>query len=149
MAKLGILTSPLSTESGEIDGFAYVPSTLDPVNQHRSSSQASFLDYATHTTSIKVYTHALARQVLSSNNKTANGALVESGRRKFTSSAMKEVILSAGVFQSPLLMLSSIGPRQTLTQYDTPIIADLPSVGQNLQDQPFFSIQNRVDVPSS
>ena len=31
-----------------------------------------------------------------------------------------------------MLMVSGIGPRQTLEQHDIPVISDLPGVGQNL-----------------
>ncbi|THW24298.1 GMC oxidoreductase [Aureobasidium pullulans] len=108
------------------------------------------LDYAMRTTSIKVYTHALARQILFTHDKVANGVLVQSGSKNYTLSATKEVILSAGAFQSPqMLMVSGIGPRETLQKYGIPVIADLPGVGQNLQDQPTIGSVYRVNVPTS
>ncbi|KAF7298412.1 Choline dehydrogenase [Mycena kentingensis (nom. inval.)] len=49
--------------------------------------------------------------------------------------ARHEVILSAGVFQSPqLLMLSGIGDRQQLTKFGIETVVHLPGVGSNLQD---------------
>lgn len=47
----------------------------------------------------------------------------------------KELILSAGSFDTPkLLMLSGIGPKDELSKHDIPIVADLPGVGQGLRD---------------
>ena len=51
--------------------------------------------------------------------------------------AEREVILCAGAYNSPqLLMLSGVGPAEALTLLQIPVVADLPSVGQNLQDHP-------------
>lgn len=50
--------------------------------------------------------------------------------------ARKEVILAAGAFNSPqLLMLSGIGPAAHLAKHGIPTIIDLPGVGGNLQDR--------------
>lgn len=147
---LGLASNPTGFESGTLGGYFYNPATLQPASQHRESSQTSFLEYAMETTSIKVYHHAMARQILFSSNKTANGVLVQTGAKNYTLNATKEVVLSAGAFQSPqLLMVSGVGPRETLQQYDIPVIADLPGVGQNLQDQPLIGAAYRVDVPTS
>src|SRR6476659_8407678 len=49
--------------------------------------------------------------------------------------ASREVILSAGAYQSPqLLMLSGIGPADDLTALGIDVRLDQPAVGGNLQD---------------
>jgi choline dehydrogenase-like flavoprotein len=60
--------------------------------------------------------------------------------------AQGEVVLSAGSLASPqLLMLSGIGPAAQLREHGIPVLADLPGVGENLQDHPFQS--SAWDVP--
>lgn len=55
--------------------------------------------------------------------------------------ARKEIILSAGVFNSPpLLKISGIGPASELKALNIPVIVDLPGVGANLQDNTGFDI---------
>lgn len=49
--------------------------------------------------------------------------------------ANKEVIISAGAFQSPqLLMVSGIGPRETLERHGIDVLVDLPGVGKGMED---------------
>ncbi|MGI8991264.1 MAG: GMC family oxidoreductase [Bryobacteraceae bacterium] len=50
--------------------------------------------------------------------------------------ATREVILAAGAFNSPqLLMLSGVGPAEELAKFGIPLVANLPGVGSNLQDR--------------
>lgn len=75
------------------------------------------------------------------------GMLAESGRRRRIR-ARREVILSAGVFNSPqLLMLSGIGPAQHLRQLGIRVEVDLPGVGRNLQDRYEVAVSTRLDRP--
>ncbi|KAK5049088.1 hypothetical protein LTR84_005511 [Exophiala bonariae] len=50
--------------------------------------------------------------------------------------ASREVIISAGAFNTPqLLKLSGIGPASELSKFKIPVVVDLPGVGTNLQDR--------------
>ncbi|XP_049520506.1 glucose dehydrogenase [FAD, quinone] [Dermacentor silvarum] len=64
----------------------------------------------------------------------AVGVTFKKNQRKHTVRAAKEIIVSAGVINSPkLLMLSGVGPKKHLEEMNIPVVADLP-VGENLQD---------------
>ena len=64
-------------------------------------------------------------------NSQANG---DSGGRR-TVRASREVILAAGAFNTPqLLMLSGVGPGEELTRHGIQVRVDLAGVGENLQD---------------
>ncbi|MGH7470851.1 MAG: GMC family oxidoreductase [Longimicrobiales bacterium] len=55
---------------------------------------------------------------------------------RMTAFARHDVVLAAGAYNSPqLLMLSGIGPREELQRHGIPVRVDLPGVGRNLQDR--------------
>ncbi|HWB46910.1 MAG TPA: GMC family oxidoreductase N-terminal domain-containing protein [Hyphomicrobiaceae bacterium] len=59
------------------------------------------------------------------------------------------VVLAAGAFQSPqLLMLSGVGPGAELKRHGIAVVRDLPGVGQNLQDHLDFTLLYRATSPS-
>lgn len=62
--------------------------------------------------------------------------------------ATREVILSAGAFNTPqLLKLSGIGPKEELQSFNIPVIVDLPGVGTNLQDRYETSVVGKTSSP--
>jgi choline dehydrogenase len=80
-----------------------------------------------------VRTHALATRVLFDAANRATGA------------ARREVVLCAGAFNTPqLLMLSGIGPRPELEALSIPVRVELPGVGRNLQDRYEISVVMRM-----
>jgi choline dehydrogenase-like flavoprotein len=55
--------------------------------------------------------------------------------------ARKEIILSAGAYCSPAILLrSGVGPKQELEDLGIPMIKNLPGVGENLLDHPVSRI---------
>lgn len=135
--------------SGSLNGAQYCSSTIDPSNENRDSSQTSFLNTATSRTNLEIYTVTTAQKVLFDANKKATGVQVSSvgGAASYTIKATKEVIISAGAFQSPqLLMLSGIGPTDQLQKFNIPIVSALAGVGQNMWDHIFFGPTSRVRV---
>ena len=63
------------------------------------------------------------------------GVTYRAGNRRRTVTARGGVILSAGAFNSPqLLMLSGIGPADHLRDHGIEVVSDRPAVGSDLQD---------------
>ncbi|OLL29487.1 GMC family oxidoreductase [Burkholderia sp. SRS-W-2-2016] len=77
--------------------------------------------------------------------KRASGVEVVRGGRHETLGARAEVVLAAGAFNSPqLLMCSGIGPAGQLRGFGIDVLHDAPEVGQNLIDHIDFTINKRV-----
>ncbi|KAE8401835.1 hypothetical protein BDV37DRAFT_285240 [Aspergillus pseudonomiae] len=132
---------------GSLLGAQYCTSTIRPLDQKRSSAERSFLE--TKPPWLTIYTYVLAKRILFNSQKRATGVLAKGKLGEFTLHANKEVIISAGAFQSPqLLMVSGIGPAKTLEGHGIPVLADRPGVGQNMWDHPFFAPSYRVRVPT-
>ena len=83
---------------------------------------------------LTVVTGAHATRIVLEGSRAVGIEWVEQGAAQ-TARADREVILSAGALQSPqLLQLSGIGPAGLLRQHGIAVVADLPGVGENLQD---------------
>ncbi len=64
-----------------------------------------------------------------------------------SATASREVILSAGTYNSPqILKLSGIGPAAELARHSIPLVVDLPGVGANLQDHYETSVNVKVPL---
>jgi choline dehydrogenase-like flavoprotein len=100
----------------------------------RASAAVAFLDPVKTRESLVVKTGVRARRILVERDRAVGVECEENGARR-TYRADREIVVSAGAFESPkLLMLSGIGPAAHLEEHGIPIVTDLPGVGQNLQD---------------
>lgn len=86
----------------------------------------------------------VARVVIENGRATGVEVIDKKGERRIVR-ARKEVILSAGAFGSPqILMLSGVGPAAHLQEKGIKVVADLP-VGDNLHDHLFVPMTYHVD----
>lgn len=121
-----------SFTSGNLIGSSYILNTIQADSMLRETSETGFLQPGLKRSNLVVYTESLAKRILF-NGKTAAGVRVDTGGKEYVLSATKEIILSAGAFQSPqLLMVSGIGPASTLEKFGIPPVADRAGVGQNM-----------------
>ncbi|PQE33568.1 gmc oxidoreductase protein [Rutstroemia sp. NJR-2017a WRK4] len=147
LAELGLKELP-DFVSGNLYGYQYSSQTIDSTTQTRSSSETSYLRWAISSNSqLQVYKSTLAKRILFDSDKRATGVLVDTAGSQYSILANKEVILSAGAHRSPqLLMVSGIGPQDTLQKFGIPVLSNLAGVGQNLWDQPFFGPSYPVTI---
>jgi choline dehydrogenase len=85
---------------------------------------------------LDVVTRAHVHKIELSGNR-ATGVQYARGTKMHRVRAEREVIVSAGAYASPqLLMLSGIGPADHLAEMGIPVAVDSPHVGQHLQEHP-------------
>jgi len=103
-------------------------------NGERCSAAKAYLTPHRARPNLHVFTGATASRVLMASGRAAGVEFVQAGAVR-QARARREVIVSAGAFGSPqLLMLSGIGPAAHLREIGIPVQRDLPGVGRNLQD---------------
>ena len=100
----------------------------------RCSAAAAYLHPVEDRPNLTIITGAIASHVLIENG-IASGMVYLKDNQKNTIKASSEVILCAGTFGSPkILMLSGIGPKKELEKHGIEVVYDAPNVGENLQD---------------
>ncbi|KAK4233374.1 hypothetical protein C8A03DRAFT_38924 [Achaetomium macrosporum] len=136
--------------NGNVMGRAYVTHTINPYTRRRETASTSYLREALlEGTNLNIYTHTLAKKILFRDNKRAIGVAINTDGFDWTIGAKREVIVSAGVMRSPqLLMVSGIGPRDTLEKLGITVLSDRPGVGKNLQDTIILGPTHPVKVES-
>ena len=109
----------------------------------RMSTALTFLRAARHRLNLTVRANVAVRRIRFE-GKRAVGVEVESGGEVYVVEG-ERIVLSAGAMASPqLLMLSGVGPAEHLREMGTPVVHDLPGVGQNLRDHPIVAVICRV-----
>ncbi|KAJ7190458.1 aryl-alcohol oxidase-like protein [Mycena pura] len=132
----------LDYNSGEPLGVGWFQSTIG--GGKRSSSATSYLaPKFIQRGNLHVLLHAQVSRLVGPQTKKGvvffEGVEFSQGGSLFTAKAANEVILSAGSIGTPaILMNSGIGDKTTLTALGIPSVLDLPSVGQNVTDQPMI-----------
>lgn len=107
-------------------------------NGQRHSTAAAFLHPVKNRANLDVKTRARVARVVF-DGKKATGIIVRQGKEEKFLRANRGVILSAGAFQSPqILMLSGVGPADQLREHGISIVHDLKGVGENLHDHPDY-----------
>ncbi len=143
------LTADFNT--GDTEGFGAYQVTQK--GGERWSAARAYLHPAMARPNVTVITGALTKRIVfetdagaggSAGMPRATGIEFERDGRLETAYAVREVLVCAGAFQSPqLLMCSGIGPGAHLAEHGIKPVVELPGVGQNLQDHIDYIINRR------
>lgn len=114
----------------------------------RWSAARAWLDPARRRPNLTVRPRALAARVRFDGRRAVGVDYLERGGRARSADVAREVILAGGAINSPqLLLLSGVGPADELRRLGIDVAADLPGVGENLQDHLEIYVQHACTRP--
>jgi choline dehydrogenase len=117
----------------DAEGFSVPDFTVH--RGERASTSVRFLRPALRRPNLAVITNALAHRVMFDGGKRALGVEYSVGRDLHKIECDGEVVLAAGAFGSPqILLLSGIGPARGIEPHGIRVVQTLPGVGANLQE---------------
>ncbi len=126
----------------EQEGATYYQLTVK--NGQRCSAAVAYLHPVMHRANLQVETQALAQKILFDGAKAVGVQFLQDGITRVVR-VRGEVILAGGAINSPqLLQLSGVGPADLLRQHGIDVVADLPGVGENLQDHYVMGVRYRL-----
>ncbi len=115
-------------------------------NGLRCSTADAFLHPAEGRPNLEVVSGVFVERLVFEGDRAVGVELVRNGVREVVR-AEREVIVSGGAYQSPvLLMLSGIGLPEELEPFGIPVRQELP-VGRNLQDHCMVNVNYLTDEP--
>ncbi|MGH6954989.1 MAG: GMC family oxidoreductase [Alphaproteobacteria bacterium] len=112
------------------------PMAMAYVNDRRVSTAMAYLDPVTRMReNLRIMPESLVAALLTEGRRVTGVAVERNGAREIHRA--REVIVSAGAIHSPaLLMRSGVGSAGHLKDHGVKVVADLPGVGENLQEHP-------------
>jgi choline dehydrogenase len=107
----------------------------------RWNAAHAYLRPALGSSGLTLLTGALVERVLVESGR-AVGVVVSGPAGRRTVRCVREVVLCAGAFNTPkLLLLSGVGDADELRRHGIDVIAHVPAVGRNLENHPGVDVQ--------
>jgi choline dehydrogenase len=114
------------------NGFGYMNQIIK--DGRRNSMARAFLYPVLNQKNVTLLVNTQVNRVVIKHNRAVGVECVRNGE-KVTFGSSREVILSAGGFNTPkILMLSGIGNKEDLRALNIPVVVNSPEVGRNVQD---------------
>ena len=120
-------------DDGDLGGF-YGYETMNNTGVRRSS----YVAFVKESNSASLEVRTLARvQGIDFEGLRASAVRFRHAGKEQVARCRREVVMCAGALETPkLLMLSGIGPAEELAKFDIAPVAEIASIGKNLQDHP-------------
>ena len=112
------------------------PHTINLKNGTRSSAQAAYGPILLTRSNVKIMANMLATKINFSGKQAVSVDYVSGvDNSSHTITASEEIVLAAGAFGTPkLLMLSGVGPAELLQGLNIPVLLNVSELGNNLYD---------------
>ncbi|MBN1238000.1 MAG: GMC family oxidoreductase N-terminal domain-containing protein, partial [Gammaproteobacteria bacterium] len=131
----------------EPHGYGYRQGTI--WKGRRVSTASAYLRPAMSRPNLEVLTQTRTRRILFERRRAA-GVEIEADGRVARLRARREIVLCAGTFHSPHVLLNSgVGDAQDLRSWGVEPVHHLPAVGRNLQDHPSAFVVMDMDDTTS
>jgi choline dehydrogenase len=113
----------------------------------RQSTAAAFLKPALKRPNLTIVTGAVCKNLIFQHTRVIGVDFMTQSSKTLTARAKCEVIVSAGAFESPkILMLSGIGSKEELSKHNIELKLELEGVGKNLHDHLFYPVSSLARV---
>ncbi len=137
----------IDDQHGSENGEGFAPPEVTVERGRRASSASQYLHPVMDRPNLTVMTGRLVTRIVIEGGRAVGVELAVGGGRRIIR-AEREVILAAGAYNSPkLLLLSGIGPAQELREMGIDVTVDLPGVGRNLQEHPLTGVGYELNQP--
>ncbi|MFM7859718.1 MAG: GMC family oxidoreductase, partial [Flammeovirgaceae bacterium] len=119
-------------------------------NGQRFSAASAFLKPALKRNNLAVITGTLCKRIVLEGDRATGVELMTSHSASMVARARREVIVCAGAFESPkLLLLSGVGAKEELKRHGIEVKKDVPGVGKNLHDHIFYPVSSLCAIKSN
>jgi choline dehydrogenase len=141
---------PLTKDVNGYQQEGFAPFDRNVHNGRRYSAAVAYLHPVMDRPNLEVRTGAMVNRVVFSGHRARGVEYSAFGRRSARHVDAGEVILCGGAINSPqLLQLSGVGNARELRTFGIDVVADVPGVGENLQDHLEVYIQYASKQPVS
>ena len=133
--------------ANDLEGVGYCQFTQ--TDGRRCSTATAYLRPARNRSNLDIWTNTHVTRIIFNGRQATSVTCLRAGS-EITVHADREIIISGGAVNSPvLLMQSGIGPVQTVQRNDIELVQPLEGVGQNLQDHPIVPVRYLTSRPVS